>query len=107
MPFPKAGYNLNAGGSSLYGSLSAHDHSESSFALRPSAGAVDRNNSPILDPTAGMLGSSSITSTSNNNCEFSSNACSANAKFSHHLNSNMHVDVTTYMYVERGANIFV
>jgi len=70
VPFPKAGYNLNAGGSSLYGSLSGHDHSESSFALRPSAGAVDRNNSPIqLDPTAGMLGTSSSnynTPTSNN-----------------------------------------
>jgi len=55
-PFPKAGYNLNNGGSSLYGGLSTHDHGETNFALRPSAGSIDRNNSPILDPTAaGML----------------------------------------------------
>lgn len=55
VPFPKAGYNVNTGGSSLYGNLSAHDSGESNFALRPSAGNMDRNSSPILDPTAGML----------------------------------------------------
>lgn len=57
VPFPKAGYNINPGGSSLYGNLATHDHGETNFALRPSAGSIDRNSSPILDPTAGMLGS--------------------------------------------------
>lgn len=55
VPFPKAGYNLNPSGSSLYGNMSSHDHGESNFALRPSAGTIDRNSSPILDPAAGVL----------------------------------------------------